>query len=143
METLSGSSLRHHSPIGFAEDGTYFVAGQYLTYPVVPIESVESAPYELEPNNFGGGVNGGNTWVVKLDDGWIAPVREPKQAGVIESSSPQDGNKAATLEGNSITSTETYKDKDGQSIKFTASATPHQVFPPLVAADFVVDTIPA
>lgn len=68
METLSGSHPRRRSPIDFAEDGTYFGPGKYLTEPVVPIEPGQSAPYELEDTNIGGGVSGGNAWVVKLDD---------------------------------------------------------------------------
>ncbi|KIO27894.1 hypothetical protein M407DRAFT_22812 [Tulasnella calospora MUT 4182] len=133
-------------PIVFAADGTYFGPGKYETEPMVPILPGQSTTYELVASNMGGGVNGGNAWVVQLDDdttwtfasGWIAPVRGPKQAGVVESSNPQDGNKAATTEGNSITSADTYKDKDGQSIMFTASATPHE----FLATVFVVGTVP-
>lgn len=65
----------------------------------------------------------------------------PREAGVVESSSPQDGNKAATPEGNSITSSGTYQDKEGNLIQFTASAIPNDS--EFEGAVFVVDTIPA
>lgn len=68
METLSGSHLRYRSPIVFAKDGTYFEPGKYVIYPVAPIEPDQPAPYELGETNIGGGINGGNAWVVKFDD---------------------------------------------------------------------------
>ncbi|KAG8913420.1 hypothetical protein FRC01_004552 [Tulasnella sp. 417] len=128
-------------------DDTYFAAGKYVTKPKIPIMPGNFTAYAMTSSNIGGGVNGGNAWDVMFDDGtkwnfatgWIAPVRGGKEAGVAESSSPQDGNKAATVNGNSITSKSVYKNKEGQNIRFTASAAPHELYP----TTYVIGTVKA
>ncbi|KAG8912074.1 hypothetical protein FRC01_005308 [Tulasnella sp. 417] len=131
-----------------AKDGTYFAAGKYNKEPQFPLPPDRFTKYDMVSNNIGGGVNGGNAWVVTLDDGttwnvsigWIAPVEGPTEAGVAESSNPQDGNKIATVDGNRITSTSVYKGKEGQNIRFTASATPHESWAHIV---YGIRTVPA
>ncbi|KAG8966111.1 hypothetical protein FRC05_002870 [Tulasnella sp. 425] len=119
--------------------------------PATPIEPGKFTAYEVVNSNIGGGVHGGNAWLVVLDNpegvtwsfatGWIANgAVHPavRKAGVAESSDPQAGASAATPEGNSITSTDIFKDKDGQSFKFTASV----MFDETGTTQFTVDTIP-
>ncbi|KAG8962544.1 hypothetical protein FRC05_005307 [Tulasnella sp. 425] len=138
-------TVRNDTPFPIVLDSTLFHPGKYVTEPVTPILPEQSTTYELGSSNIGGGINGGNAWIVELDNGvtwsfatgWIATVFPgPNKAGVAESSDPQAGNSAATPEGNSIISTDTFQDKDGQDIKLTASATPNMEFETL----FVVGT---
>ncbi|KAG8966110.1 hypothetical protein FRC05_002869 [Tulasnella sp. 425] len=146
-------TVANNTNFGILLDGTLFHPGKYVTTPATPIEPGKFTAYELEDNNIGGGVNGGNAWLVVLDNpegdtwsfatGWIfnGTVAPPpiRKAGVAESSDPQAGNEAATPEGNSITSTKTFKDKDGKTIKFTASV----MFDETGTAQFAVGTTPA
>ncbi|KAG8962546.1 hypothetical protein FRC05_005309 [Tulasnella sp. 425] len=125
-------------------NGTVFYPGKYGTLPATPISPEESIAYKLENSNLGGGVNGGNSWMVILDNGvtwcfatgWISPVGEidEQQAGVAESCDPEAGNRAATPKGNKIVSTATFKDKDGLDIKFIASAIPNLEFDTILFA---------
>ncbi|KAG9013644.1 hypothetical protein FRB90_005842, partial [Tulasnella sp. 427] len=64
--------------------------------------------------------------------GYFAPVfPAPDAAGVVESSSAEDGNKAATPDGNEIASKETFGDIKHQ-FKFVAEAKPQEDGPTVI-----------
>ncbi|KAG8966109.1 hypothetical protein FRC05_002868 [Tulasnella sp. 425] len=148
-------TVANNTNFGILLNGTFFQPGKYVTMPATPIEPGKFTAYELANNIIrpGSGLSGGNAWLVVLDNpegdtwsfatGWVynGTVAPPglREAGVAESSNPQDGNKAATPEGNSITSTKTFKDTDGKTIKFTASV----MFDETGTAQFAVGTTPA
>ncbi|KAG9006202.1 hypothetical protein FRB90_010004 [Tulasnella sp. 427] len=118
-------------------NGIYIKAGKFESLPrnIAP----ERAPLiELSSEAIpGGGIDAGNAWVFKLPNGqtWNLatgyalmnghPITT--SAGVVESSNPQDGAKAATEQGNTITSTETFMDEQGHSFQLTAQATRNEL----------------
>ncbi|KAG8966108.1 hypothetical protein FRC05_002867 [Tulasnella sp. 425] len=129
-------TVKNNTQFPILLNGT-LLPGYYTTMPVTPISPEKYTTYNIGSSTAAGaGTYGGNAWLVVLDtpgdtwsfatgcsyNGTVAPPHNKPRAGVAESSDPKDGNSAARLKGNSIISTDTFKDKDGKNIKFIASA---------------------
>ncbi|KAG9013643.1 hypothetical protein FRB90_005841 [Tulasnella sp. 427] len=122
-------NIRLPSSIELATNGIFIKEGKFESLPK-NIAPERPSLIELSSENIpGGGIDAGNAWVFKPPNGYALMNGHPitTSAGVVEPSNPQDEAKAATEQGNTITSTETFKDEYGHSFQLTAQATRNEL----------------
>ncbi|KAG9000690.1 hypothetical protein FRB90_011765 [Tulasnella sp. 427] len=117
-----------------AKNGTYRGDGNIDFQPTrIRPNGLAAIRLSTIPDKVGGGIDAGNVWVFNLPSGqtWTIatgyglingqPVT--RRVGVVESSNPEEGAKAATDAGNKITSSETFQDDKGNRFSLAAEAT--------------------